>query len=123
GLIGYAVAAVVVSGTATAETAILGIPEVVCYHLSRLSYFLARLLVRVRYFSIPNLVAGEPVVPELIDPSVDDIYYKVCRFVDDDIYRQKVVAGLKRVQRLLGPSGAMGNIAKEVLGFYPGGNG
>jgi lipid-A-disaccharide synthase len=116
-VIGHSRAAVVVSGTATAETAILGVPMVVCYHLSPLSYFLARLLVRVRYFSIPNLCADEPVVPEFIRARVGDIFYAVCRLIDDDVYRRQVIAGLERVKSLLGPDGAIDKIAQEVLGL------
>ncbi len=116
-VIGYAQAVVVVSGTATAETAILGVPMVVCYHLPPLSRFVARLLIRLRYFSIPNLVAGEQIVPEFIEPEVGDIYDSLCRLIDDENYRGQMIEGLNKVRGLFGPSGALDAIAKDILNF------
>ena len=55
-----------VSGTVTLEAAILGTPLVITYRLGTLTWLLARLLVRVRFIGLPNLVAGEGIVPELI---------------------------------------------------------
>ncbi|MEO0005102.1 MAG: hypothetical protein ABIK49_03775 [candidate division WOR-3 bacterium] len=114
-VIGYAEAAVVVSGTATAETAILGVPMVVCYHLPRVSRFVARFLVRVRYFSIPNLVVGKMVVPEFINPDHEAIFKSVCRMIEDKDYRAQMITGLKKAKDLLGPFGAIDNIAKDIL--------
>jgi len=59
-------AALVTSGTATLETAMLGIPEVVCYRGGQLSYLIARQLVKVPYISLVNLIAGREIVKELI---------------------------------------------------------
>ncbi|MCS7189314.1 MAG: lipid-A-disaccharide synthase [Bacteroidia bacterium] len=61
-----AAAAVVTSGTATLEAALLGCPSVVVYKGNFLSYWIARQLVRVSYISLPNLILNEPVFPELI---------------------------------------------------------
>lgn len=113
--IGYAEVAVVVSGTATAETAILGVPMVVCYHLPWVSRFVARSFVRVKHFSIPNLVLGERIVPEFIEPAADEIFKSVCRLIADGDSRQQMIAGLKKVKDLLGPGGATGRIAKDIL--------
>lgn len=59
-------AAIVASGSATLEAAILGAPSVVIYRVSALSYLVARLVTKVRYISLPNLIAGEEVYPEFI---------------------------------------------------------
>jgi lipid-A-disaccharide synthase len=58
--------ALIASGSATLEAAILGTPSIVLYRLSALSYLLARFLVKVRYVSLPNLIAGKEVFPEYI---------------------------------------------------------
>jgi lipid-A-disaccharide synthase len=65
-LVGSAALALVASGTATVETAILGTPMVVVYRLSPLTYLLGRPLVRVAHYAMANLIAGRAVVPELI---------------------------------------------------------
>ncbi|HEU4553208.1 MAG TPA: lipid-A-disaccharide synthase [Chitinophaga sp.] len=65
-LLRQAQAALVTSGTATLETALFGVPEVVCYKGSPISYFFAKRLIKVKYISLVNLVMDKPVVKELI---------------------------------------------------------
>jgi len=65
-LLQKAYAACVTSGTATLETALFGVPEVVCYKGSPISYHIARRLIKVRYISLVNLIMDRPVVKELI---------------------------------------------------------
>lgn len=114
-VIRHAHLALVVSGTATAETAILGTPEVATYHFTQPSRFLARLMVKLRYFSIPNLVADSMVIPEFFSPDEERLYQTVQRLFFDEVYREKIRAGLTRVKELLGPPGAMAKIAAEIL--------
>jgi lipid-A-disaccharide synthase len=65
--------AIVTSGTASLETALLGTPQVVFYSLPSFEVFLVRSLTRVKRFALPNLILGEYVVPELLNPSVEDL--------------------------------------------------
>ncbi len=65
-LLASARAALVTSGTATLETALFGVPQVVCYATSGISYWIARLLIQVKYISLVNLIVGRKIVPELI---------------------------------------------------------
>ncbi|MEN7548736.1 lipid-A-disaccharide synthase [Rapidithrix thailandica] len=65
-LLANAQAAVVTSGTATLETALFKVPEVVCYKMNRLTYFIGRLVIKVKYISLVNLLAQKEVVKELI---------------------------------------------------------
>lgn len=65
-LLHQATAALVTSGTATLETALFGVPEIVCYKGNSLSYFLAKRLIRIKYISLVNLIMDKPVVKELI---------------------------------------------------------
>jgi lipid-A-disaccharide synthase len=66
GVLAHSAAAVVTSGTATLETALLGVPQVVVYKGSPLSYQIAKRLIKVPYISLVNLIADGPLVPELI---------------------------------------------------------
>ena len=67
-LLQHSTAALVTSGTATLETALLRVPQVVCYYMKagRLASLAKRLFIKVPYISLVNLVAGEEVVPELV---------------------------------------------------------
>jgi len=65
-LLQYAQAALVTSGTATLETALFGVPQVVCYKTSPLTYLIAKNLVDISYISLVNLIANRPLVKELI---------------------------------------------------------
>ncbi|MEO0071445.1 MAG: hypothetical protein ABIK39_05115 [candidate division WOR-3 bacterium] len=114
-VIRHAHLALVVSGTATAETAILGTPEVASYHFTQPGRFLARLMVKLRYFSIPNIVADSMVIPEFLSPDEERLYQTAQRLFSDEVYREKIRAGLARVKELLGPPGAMAKIAAEIL--------
>lgn len=65
-LLASARAALVTSGTATLETGLFGVPQVVCYATSGISYWLARMLIQVKFISLVNLIVGRQIVPELI---------------------------------------------------------
>ncbi len=62
--------AIVTSGTATLECALIGCPQIVCYSTSKISYFLGRRLIKVKYISLPNLILDKPVLTELIQDDV-----------------------------------------------------
>lgn len=81
-LLTRAKAALVTSGTATLETALFGVPQVVCYKGSPLSYSIAKRLVKVRYISLVNLIMDKPVVKELIQ---------------DELTVENVVSELKKI--------------------------
>src|SRR5665213_877519 len=69
----HAVAACVTSGTATLETALFGVPEVICYKGSAVSYQIAKRLIRVKYISLVNLIMDKPVVKELIQDDMNPV--------------------------------------------------
>ena len=68
-------AALVTSGTATLETALFGVPEVVCYKGSNISYQIAKRLIKIKYIALVNLIMDKPVVKELIqnDLTVENV--------------------------------------------------
>jgi lipid-A-disaccharide synthase len=109
-------AAVVASGTATLETALIGTPFVTVYRISPLTHAIVTRLVRVRWASLPNLLLGEPAVLELLQDRCrpDTIAAEIGRFLDDPA----AAAGLRekcgRVRALLGPGGAAARAAAAV---------
>lgn len=72
-LLARAKAAIVTSGTATLETALFGVPEVVCYKTSNITYQIGKRLVRVKYISLVNLIMDRPVVKELIQDEMNTV--------------------------------------------------
>ncbi len=107
------------SGTVTLEAAIVGTPMVVTYRLGRWSYYLARLLVKVPYVSLVNLVAGEEVAPEFIQhqASPENLSRALARLLEDQTYARKVRQKLKEVRQRLGPAGAAWRAAELAAGF------
>src|SRR5213082_1069843 len=118
--LGAADLAIVSSGTATVETALLGKPMIVVYRLSPLTARLAKPLVRTKFLSMVNLIAGRAVVPELIQQEFTP--QRVATEAGNLLSpskegRQRVeemLRGLEEVQRLLGPPGAVERAADEI---------
>jgi lipid-A-disaccharide synthase len=109
--------AIVASGTATLELALFGIPMVVVYRVSRMTYGLGRLLVRVPSIGMVNLVSQKPVVPELIqgDLNEENLYALCVPFLTHAIYVDHVKKDLSSVKSLLGEPGASRRAARVVL--------
>ena len=101
--------AVVASGTATVEAALLGTPMVVIYRVAPATAFLLRRMVHTPFFSMVNLIAGRRVVPELIqdDFTPPAVATEVCRLLASQPARDDMKAGLAEVRSKLGPSGAI----------------
>ncbi len=111
--------AVVSSGTATVETALLGTPMVVIYRLNPLTFILARLLIRVPYIAMVNLISGRRVVPELIqdNASAEGIAREVLKILRDDATRERMRKDLDEFGKIIGDSGASRRIAHKVVEF------
>jgi lipid-A-disaccharide synthase len=107
----------VASGTATLEAAICGAPMVVVYKTSPASFAVAKLLVRVPWISLVNLVAQEPVVPELVQGefNAERLEREGEALLSDPVRVARMREGLARVARSLGPSGASERAADAVL--------
>jgi len=110
-------AALAASGTVTLELAILGTPMVVAYRVSMHSYWLGRLLVRVPFFSLVNLVAQRRLVPELLQDECtpDTIVRHLLPLLKEPAVRADTLAGLAEVRRLLGGGGASQRAARIAL--------
>jgi lipid-A-disaccharide synthase len=101
--------AIVASGTATIEAALLGTPMVVVYRVSAVSAFLAKPLIRTKFFAMPNLIAGRRLVPELIqhDFTAAAVEAEARRLLDSHDARAEMRAGLAEVKSRLGEGGAI----------------
>ncbi len=105
------------SGTATLEIALLGVPMVIAYQLSPLTYWLGRLLVQTRFIGLPNIIAGQSIVKELIqqDLTPDNLVDEIDCILNDVDYRQQMVKNLDSVRQKLGTGGGSKNMAELAL--------
>ena len=105
------------SGTATVETALLLKPMIIVYRLSWLTFWLARMLVRVPYIGMANLIAGERVVPELIqsDLNAERIVQESRNILDDRQTRAQIIDKLSRLRAKLGAPGAAERVADLAI--------
>lgn len=109
--------ALVASGTATLETALLERPMVIVYRLAPLTYALARLIVRVPFIGMPNLIVQQRVVPELLQGEVTParIAAEAKQLLEDPQAYNKAQEGLREVRRRLGAGGAAERTADLIL--------
>jgi len=117
-LLANATAALVTSGTATLETALFDVPQVVCYKtpMPNVVSFLRRQFLKVKYISLVNLIADYDVVCELVADtfSVANIHKELCAILPNGAKRQSVLNGYKKVSQLLGKDKAPDNAAKII---------
>jgi lipid-A-disaccharide synthase len=120
-LLAHASAALVTSGTATLETALFRVPQVVCYHTGggRIVNLIFRHFFHVPYISLVNLIAGKEVVQELFGAkfAVPRIREELRRIIDDNEYKAEMLKSYDRIIALLGPPGASGRTAKLITAY------
>jgi lipid-A-disaccharide synthase len=116
-LLSHATAAVVTSGTATLETALFRVPQVVVYRTSAISYMIAKNLIRVPYISLVNLIAGKEVVKELIqdDFSIENLKNELNRIFSNVVYKGEMLQGYDLIQERIGVGSASETTAKLIL--------
>ncbi|MEE9435911.1 MAG: lipid-A-disaccharide synthase [Candidatus Adiutricales bacterium] len=105
------------SGTATLETALMLTPMVVIYRLKLLSYQIFRRMVKIEHVAMANLIAGEEVVPELLqnDARPDNIVTELNRILESPEDRRRMVEGLTLIRKKLGGHGASLRAARLLL--------
>ena len=119
-LLSRAKAACVTSGTATLETALFGVPEVVCYKGSSISYQIAKRLIKVKFISLVNLIMGKLVVKELIqgDLNVENLKRELDKILTDPLTQQQLQKDYTDLKNLLSMGGnASANAAKSIFNF------
>ena len=116
-LLRNATAAMVTSGTATLETALFGVPEVVCYKASWISYSIAKRLVKVDYISLVNLIMEKEAVKELIqnDFNLENLKNELNLIVYNDSKRSEILEEFKELKVRLGGPGASDRTARLIV--------
>lgn len=110
-------AALVKSGTATLETALLGIPEIVCFKGDFISIVIAWIVIKVKYISLVNLIAGYEAVKELIQYSLTEknLVSELKAILPGGSRRTKIFEDYKKIREILGPAGASGRVAEDMV--------
>ena len=124
-LLSQAKAALVTSGTATLETALFVVPEVVCYKGNNISYQIAKRLIKVKYISLVNLIMDKPVVKELIQDelTVDNATKELHLLLEDEQHRQQLKNDYAKLKEILSVGGnASENAAKSINAFIKNNN-
>ncbi len=119
-LLSQATAALVTSGTATLETALFGVPEVVCYKGSYISYQIGRRLVKVKYISLVNLIMDKLVVKELIqqDLTIDNLKRELEELLTNDQRKNQLREDYAALKKLLSEGGnASAKAARSIFQF------
>ena len=100
--------AIVASGTATLETALLGVPMIIVYKISVLSYVIGRLIVDVKKIGLPNIIAGKTIVPELIqgDACGERIAGEALAILKNGERKKAIIKELNAIRAMLGEPGA-----------------
>ncbi len=116
-LLAQAAAALVTSGTATLETALFGVPQVVCYKGSQVSYYIAKRLISIKYISLVNLIVDRPVVTELIQQelTVENVTKELNLLLYNSERTQQVKKAYAELQALLQQGGNASEKAAESI--------
>jgi len=123
-LLSHSHAAIVTSGTATLETALFKVPQVVVYKANRLEYFLAKLMIKVEFVSLVNLIVNKEAIRELIqkEATIENTIIELRRLVDDSFYRNKIMKDYDHLLEILDTGSASENAARLMVSYLRKGN-
>ncbi|MGB0880563.1 MAG: lipid-A-disaccharide synthase [Polaribacter sp.] len=115
-LLSISTAALVASGTATLETALFKVPQVVCYKASAISYQIAKRLITLKFISLVNLIMDREVVKELIqhDFTKANLKTELAKILEQN-YCKKLSSDYNELEQILGGKGASENVAKQIV--------
>ena len=117
-LLSHATAALVTSGTATLETALFNVPQVVCYHTAagKLVSFMRRLVLKVKYVSLVNLICDQEVVKELVadEMTVSNVRQALADILPEGRKHEALLSGYETMRQRLGGLGAPQRVAEEI---------
>ena len=114
-------AAIINSGTASLEAALIGTPQVVCWSTSAFTAFLARrvfhVMDHIKFISLGNLIMDRLVFRELVQEEFtpDNVYDEVRRLIEDAAYREKMLSAYSEIKKALGGGGASRAVARELI--------
>lgn len=117
-LLAHARAAVVTSGTATLETALLGVPQVVIYKTGALTYRIGKLFVTFRFFSLVNLVLGRELVKEFLQTRLAvKVEKELEKILNNRDHQLMITSGYAEIREMLGSPGVADRVAKDMIAF------
>jgi lipid-A-disaccharide synthase len=109
-------AAVVTSGTATLETALMMVPEVVCYKMGSITYHIGRPFIPIRFFSLVNIIMEKEVVREILQFDLSEkIREELNRILYDSHYRQEMLNHFTELSKRIGKTGASGRVGRRMV--------
>ena len=113
----HAAAAVVNSGTASLETALIGTPQVVAYKGAAINFVIAKQIIKIRFISLGNLILNRTCFRELLQFyfTPDNVLQEVLRMIEDSEYRENMLAGYQEIRNALGGRGASAAVAKAMI--------
>lgn len=116
-LLRRASAAVVCSGTASLEAALVGVPQEVCYGFNRITWLLARLTVRLRHISLPNIILGRESVKELLQAECtpEAMLDELESLLNDESRRRRTAADCEELRSIMGNPGAATRLASGII--------
>ena len=117
GVLRHARAAVINSGTASLEAALIGTPQVVGYRIAPITYLVGRIILKIKYISLANLVIDRAAFKELLQNYLtgENLVMEVRRLVEDGNYRDRMAADYAEVREKLGGTGASDAVAASML--------
>ncbi len=114
-LLKHARAAIVTSGTATLETAMFNVPQVVVYKMNSLTYEVGKYFIKPKYFSLVNIVMDRTIVQELLQKNLlEKITDELSKILYDEQYRYQMLENYKELQNIIGESGASRRTAEII---------
>ena len=113
----HAAVAVVNSGTASLETALIGTPQVVAYKSAAINFVIAKQIIKIRFISLGNLILNRTCFRELLQFyfTPDNVLQEVLRMIEDTEYRENMLAGYQEIRNALGGRGASAAVAKAMI--------
>jgi lipid-A-disaccharide synthase len=116
-VLSVAEAALVTSGTATLETALFKVPQVVCYRTSGFTFFFAGFVMKVKFISLVNLIMKREIIKELVqkDLTAANIKNELSYILKNGKYRDKVIEDYSALQTVMGGAGASSRIAGDIV--------
>ena len=118
-LLSNAHAAIVTSGTATLETSLFKVPQVVVYKANRFEYFLAKLMIKVDYVSLVNLILNREAIRELIQKEATpaNVIVEIRRLMEDTFHRSRIEKDYQELLKILDTGSASENTARLMVGY------
>lgn len=118
-MMNIATTAIAASGTATLETALMGLPTVLIYRVAALTYELSKFLVHIPYIGLPNIISGRLIMPEIWQHAVtpENITEDILPILTDQAHWQEMHENMLAVRQTMGEPGANQRIAQTILEF------